>query len=327
MSRVPARPVTRAFARKRVAAKRKRGDDSVEYCVLARVLRSPPVAARAYSEGTVSGAMREIVVDWMMEVCGEYGVRDVTCGLAIGYFDAFLGVEDVKVGVLQLAAIVCVLIACKVEEAVPPSVADVVFICDGGYKPEDVRAFERCVLNALGFRLTGPTPFAVVEHLARSVDGDAERIVRVARFAVYVALLDSTLVRAPPGVVAIAAVIVAAAVEGIDGTPQLPRPVSELVAKGNHLALVEKTVAAIFRSWARIGADHEERSRWLFIHDLETAALYPKKKANLLPLSKRPRPLPGADVTSFVPIANVVKAPPVSKPSKQPCRARKRARQ
>jgi cyclin B len=68
--------------------------------------------------------MREILVDWIVEVHYKYQMKGETLFLAISLIDRFLEKRHVMRNKLQLVGVAALLIAGKYEEVYPPRVAD-----------------------------------------------------------------------------------------------------------------------------------------------------------------------------------------------------------
>ena len=77
--------------------------------------------------------MRLLLVDWMMEVCDEFGLKRDTFHLATYYVDLYLTKIYCKVDDLQLLGASSLLLACKIEEILCPRVKDFVFATDNGF--------------------------------------------------------------------------------------------------------------------------------------------------------------------------------------------------
>lgn len=194
--------------------------------------------------------VREVLVDWMMEVAGEYEVRASTVAVAVAYLDRVVRVMEVERREdLQLVAVVCVLLACKMEEGEAPSIGDVVFICDGLYGRRRVLDMEQRVVRKLDYCMLVRTPLHVLKALGRAM-GICEGVVEfVGRFA----LMEERVARFGVGVVTVACLVVAGMVCGkvwtVGGT-------------------VGDVVDLIWKSWERIWAMHHrlDVSRWLLIN-------------------------------------------------------------
>lgn len=82
--------------------------------------------------------MREILIDWMMEVCEEFMLKRETLYISINYIDRYLQEvqEIVPKNKLQLIGVTSMFVACKIEEVYIPRVNDFALSTDGGYNKE-----------------------------------------------------------------------------------------------------------------------------------------------------------------------------------------------
>ncbi len=77
--------------------------------------------------------MRILLVEWMMEVCDEFGLKRETYHLAVYYIDLFLSRINTPIEKLQLLGSSSLLLAAKIEEIVCPRVKDFAFATDNGF--------------------------------------------------------------------------------------------------------------------------------------------------------------------------------------------------
>lgn len=109
--------------------------------------------------------MRLIVASWVVEVAEEFGLQQETLHLSVALLDRFLSAtRGVPRGVLQLAAVAAVLVASKEQEVSHPSVGRLTAISANCFRAEDLLRMERILLDALEFRVSGPTAFTFL-HL------------------------------------------------------------------------------------------------------------------------------------------------------------------
>ncbi|KAK3035756.1 hypothetical protein RJ639_033458, partial [Escallonia herrerae] len=83
-------------------------------------------------------AMREILVDWLVEVAEEYKLVSDTLYLTVSYIDRFLSSHTLSRNKLQLLGVSSMLIASKYEEISPPHVEDFCYVTDNTYTKEEV---------------------------------------------------------------------------------------------------------------------------------------------------------------------------------------------
>jgi len=105
----------------------------------------------------VNQQMRAILIDWLVEVVEEYGLKMETLFLAVNYIDRVLERKPVARATLQLVGVTCLFVACKYEEIHPPLVDDFVYITDNTYTRDNIIQTEKLVLTELQFELTVST--------------------------------------------------------------------------------------------------------------------------------------------------------------------------
>lgn len=158
----------------------------------------------------INPQMREILIDWLVEVTQEYRLKLETLHLTVNYIDRFLGVQRVFRNQLQLVGVACMLIAAKYEEIYPPPVDDFVFITDSTYTREEVILMESRILDRLHFELTIVTPNAMMCCFVRNMGVDCtERMRYLANFLMDITHQDYMFVGFLPSVVAASALSVA----------------------------------------------------------------------------------------------------------------------
>ncbi|KAK2974516.1 hypothetical protein RJ640_018681, partial [Escallonia rubra] len=115
-------------------------------------------------------AMREILVDWLVEVAEEYKLVSDTLYLTVSYIDRFLSSHTLSRNKLQLLGVSSMLIASKYEEISPPHVEDFCYVTDNTYTKEEashcflivlpvyfIVKMEADVLKFLNFEMGNPT--------------------------------------------------------------------------------------------------------------------------------------------------------------------------
>ncbi|PXF47119.1 hypothetical protein BWQ96_03061 [Gracilariopsis chorda] len=157
----------------------------------------------------IDANVREIVVDWMMEVATEYAANAHTLSLSINYLDRMLSKTHVTRASVQLVAVVCLMLACKMHECEAPTVAESVAMCDRSATHSMVLDMEYTILQTLNFNLNVPTASATVPPLIRQLfppnhHGPA---LKLAHFLTHVALLDAEITWRSPGCIAVASVL------------------------------------------------------------------------------------------------------------------------
>ncbi|XP_058607463.1 G2/mitotic-specific cyclin-B1-like isoform X2 [Onychostoma macrolepis] len=158
-----------------------------------------------YLEGQeVSGDMRAVTIDWLMQVQREFKLQQETLFMTVSIIDSFLQNNPVPKKYLQLVCVTAMLLASKYEEMYPPTVGDFVFVSDDAYSCGDVRRMERIILKRLDYSLGRPIPTLFLQRACKvGQAGPRER--ELASFLMELAVLDYDLVHVPPSLAAAAA--------------------------------------------------------------------------------------------------------------------------
>lgn len=175
-----------------------------------------------YLEGQeVSGSMRAVAIDWLMQVQREFKLRQETFFMSVGIIDRFLQNNPVPKKYFQLVCVTAMLIAAKYEEIYPPTVGDFVFVTDGAYTCGDVRRMERIVLKRLNYSLGRPGPVHFLQRACKVGQASA-RAGELAMFLLELTALDYELIHVPPSLVAAAALAASLRILGSgDWSPSL----------------------------------------------------------------------------------------------------------
>jgi hypothetical protein len=106
---------------------------------------------------SINPMMREILVDWLVEVHRKFRLVPDSLYLAVNIVDRYLSQVTVTRDRLQLVGVASMLIAAKYEEIYPPEVKDCVYICDRAFTRQHVLEMELDILRKLNFMITVPT--------------------------------------------------------------------------------------------------------------------------------------------------------------------------
>jgi G2/mitotic-specific cyclin-B, other len=80
--------------------------------------------------------MRQILVDWLVEVHLKFKLLPETLFLTVNLIDRFTFIKQVKRNDYQLLGVTAMLIACKYEEIYAPEIRDFVYMTDKAYTKE-----------------------------------------------------------------------------------------------------------------------------------------------------------------------------------------------
>jgi hypothetical protein len=113
----------------------------------------------------VSERMRQVLVDWLVEVHQSFELKDETLFLALQYLEEYQSMAVISKEEYQLVGVACLWIASKYEEIYPPRMRDYVEVTAGSYSRLQLKAMEGKIVDALGFDLNRVTPLALLASL------------------------------------------------------------------------------------------------------------------------------------------------------------------
>ena len=77
--------------------------------------------------------MRQILVDWLVDVHQSFELKEQTLFLALSYLNEFAAENEITKHEYQLVGITCLWIASKYEEIYPPRMQNYVQVTDSSY--------------------------------------------------------------------------------------------------------------------------------------------------------------------------------------------------
>lgn len=163
-------------------------------------------------QSDVTTSMRNILVDWLVEVGEEYKLHRETLFLAISYIDKFLSLVGVHRPKLQLVGTAAMFIAAKYEEIYPPDVGEFVYITDDTYTRSQVLKMESVILKLLEFKVSMPTINWFCERFMASFGSDelSKSVKNLAFFLTELSLIEiEQFLDFPPSMIAASAVALA----------------------------------------------------------------------------------------------------------------------
>ena len=186
-------------------------NDMYEYHRSREIVTSPSPSYME-TQTSINVRMREILIDWIVDVHYKFKLVPETLYLCVNVIDRFLEREIISRNKLQLVGVTALLLASKYEEIYPPTLDDLVHICDGAYTDKEILKMEVGILRCLQYNMTVPSAHVFLVRYLKA--GHASR--RIVQYAVYI--LDSTLqhygmLEYLPSQLAAAAVMIARAKE------------------------------------------------------------------------------------------------------------------
>ena len=141
----------------------------------------------------INEKMREILVEWLVEIHFKFHLLPETLFLTINIMDRYLQKIKIKRKNLQLVGIASLLIACKYEEIYVPNLKLFVYVTDKAYEKEQLLQMENEILRNLDFDLTYPSPLRFLEILCVKLNYFSEEEKIIVLKMMY--LLELTFIR------------------------------------------------------------------------------------------------------------------------------------
>ncbi|KAK9454979.1 cyclin-like protein [Dipodascopsis uninucleata] len=171
-------------------------------------VRTMPNARYMDSQRDLSWKMRDILIDWLVEVHLKFRLLPETLFLAVNIVDRFLSERLVTLDKLQLVGITGMFIAAKYEEVFSPSIQNFVYVADSGYSEEEILKAETFILEVLDFNLSYPNPMNFLRRNSKADNYDIQTRT-VAKYLMEIALLDHRFMKYYPSHVAATAMYLA----------------------------------------------------------------------------------------------------------------------
>eukprot|EP00961_Rhodomonas_salina_P128060 1726030-Rhodomonas_salina.1 len=166
---------------------------------------APVPTADSPCKKPLQGSYRKILVDWLVDVQGEYNLSSETLHQAIILVDrCFAAKPEIATNKIQLLGATCLFIASKFSEVEGPTLMDMVWVCDNCYQKEDHMQMEILVLSILDFRLRCVTPAEIITSFCQAFE-HAKETEQLAMYYADLFMLEGASIGARPLLTAAAA--------------------------------------------------------------------------------------------------------------------------
>lgn len=152
--------------------------------------------------------LREVLVDWLIEVHARFNLLPETLFLAINIIDRFLSNKVVQLDRLQLVGITAMFIASKYEEVLSPHVENFRNVADDGYTVSEILSAERYVLAALNYDLSYPNPMNFLRRISKADNYDIQTRT-LGKYLMEISVLDHRFMEYHPSHIAAASMYLA----------------------------------------------------------------------------------------------------------------------
>jgi cyclin A len=156
----------------------------------------------------VNVSMRNILMDWLAEVCLEYKLENETLYLAVNLVDRFLSNYSSSKTKLQLIGITCMFLSAKYFELVTPNIDDYVYITDNSYSKEQIIQTELLVLNTLQWNLSAVLIPDLLSRNLIAIKSDSTTA-NLANYLCELSLHSYEMVQFSPSISSTSAVVIA----------------------------------------------------------------------------------------------------------------------
>lgn len=170
--------------------------------------RYPIRCQHLVSQTEISGRMRGILIDWLVQVHLRFHLLQETLYLTVAIIDRYIQLENVVKAQLQLVGVASMWIAAKYEEMYAPEVADFVYITDNAYTKAEIRQMECHILKVLGFELGRPLPLHFLRRNSKAGEVDANTHT-LAKYLMELTIVEYDLVHLNPSEIAAASLCLA----------------------------------------------------------------------------------------------------------------------
>ena len=195
-------------------------------------------AIRRKAAKPVDEDCRVKMCEWCYQVVDFCKFRRETVGIGMSYLDRYMCSKKGKKALgdrkeYQLIAMTCLYVAIKLHEPLEMETSLLADLSRGCYTEMEFANMEKQILEAIEWRVSGPTPLAFVLHYISFLPDIisscvVEAIFDYARYQTELAIGDHYFVKAKPSVMGMAALL--NALEGMDSMLVPDRIVNRLVA-------------------------------------------------------------------------------------------------
>jgi len=168
-------------------------------------------------QSDISMSMRGILVDWMVEVQESFELNHETLYTGVKLVDIYLSrVKGVPKTQLQLCGATALLIACKIDERIPPLLDDFVYVCDDAYSKEDIVKREIEMIAVAEYDFGYPLSYRFLRRYGR-VCRATMPVLTFARYILELSLMEYDLnVETSESMLATAVMYIALKIRGLE---------------------------------------------------------------------------------------------------------------
>ncbi|ERE82165.1 G2/mitotic-specific cyclin-B1-like protein [Cricetulus griseus] len=171
------------------------------YAYLRQLEEEQSVRPRYLLGREVTGNMRAILIDWLIQVQMKFRLLQETMYMTVSIIDRFMQDNCVPKKMLQLVGVTAMFIASKYEEMYPPEIGDFAFVTNNTYTKHQIRQMEMKILRVLNFSLGRPLPLHFLRRASKIGEVDVEQHT-LAKYLMELTMLDYDMVHFAPSQIA-----------------------------------------------------------------------------------------------------------------------------
>nr|NP_001028696.2 cyclin B [Strongylocentrotus purpuratus] len=212
-------------------------------------------------EGQVTGRMRHILVDWLVQVHLRFHLLQETLFLTVQLIDRFLVDHAVSKGKLQLVGVTAMFIASKYEEMYPPEINDFVYITDQAYTKTQIRQMEVFMLKGLKYCLGKPLCLHFLRRNSKAAGVDPQKHT-LAKYLMEITLPEYSMVQYDPSEIAAAAIYLSMALLGSEDNWGAKMTHYSMYSEDHIKPIIQKMATAVTREDAMSEKYHAVKTKY-----------------------------------------------------------------
>lgn len=151
--------------------------------------QAQPITDYIQSQGEINEKMRQVLVDWLVEMQESFQLAHETLYLAVVMTDLYMSKKAIKRDEMQLIGATSILLASKFYERYPPYLDDLVFVCDEAYSREQFLKMEIKLIKELDFDINLPVSYLFLRRYAKIMKFTMPQLT-LARYILELSLME-----------------------------------------------------------------------------------------------------------------------------------------
>ena len=151
----------------------------------------------------INEQMRQILVDWLIEVHYSFKFKNETLFQSVWIIDSYLTKNIIKRKKLQLLGTASLLISCKTQEIYYPNLKDFINITDNAYTKDELIEMEENILKILNFNILVPTCNDFYNIISKALNFN-EKQYFLGKYFLESSLIDYKMIKYKASVLAVA---------------------------------------------------------------------------------------------------------------------------